>query len=625
MKKSFKSSVLILQLSKIFICLIFLVYFHLLPVTSVAEQAKPTLEEIIVTATRIEEPLKETTSTVVVIKEEEIKKMNVQFVTDVLRKIPELNLVQNGGIGGTATVLLRGGDSRHTLVMIDGVRAQDTATGSFDFSGINVDDIERIEIVKGPQSPLYGSEAMAGVINIVTKKGEGKPGVDASFGAGSYGTYKPSFTFSGGDKLLDYRFTTSYFSTGGISSARDGSEKDGYKNASFSGKFGFRPAEKVELELSGRYYYARSEFDGFDFLQRKAIDDLNYVQHGNHYILSGKGKFYLLNFWEQILTASTVKDSLKARDPDTSFNNYDIITGLDTLDWQNNFYVSDSYVLTAGAEYRRERGENKGVFEENIDNKALYMNNKLKLFKDALIINAGLRYDDHELSGNKITYRFGAMYHISPIALGIKSTYGTGFRAPALNELFFPFYGNVKLKPEESRFWEIALEKEITKGAFISLVYFEEKYKNLIQTDPLTWTAANIAEAEVKGIETKAMVKLTDKINIKAGYIYLDTEDETTGHRLTRRPKDKFNLSAEFSTKDVSTIASYIFVGERYDSSVGRNLSSYSLVNLSSTYRVTKGLDLFARIENLFDVNYEEAGTYGTLGFSFFAGFGVTL
>ncbi len=506
-------------MKKLIICILLLLtsYFSLL--TSLyAEEKAVSLEEVVVTATRLEESVKESTSSMVVIKGDEMKRMNIEFITDVLRKIPELSLVQNGGAGKVAVVLLRGGKAAHTLVMIDGVKVNSSTTGSFDFSGVNTDDIERIEIVKGPQSTFYGSEAIAGVINIITKKGVGKPEVDLSFESGSYGTYKPSLTISGGNKEFDYRLTSSYFSTDGISSAKEGSEIDGYRNVYISGKFGIRPSEKIELELMGQYYYDRNELDDFDFFTRRAVDNLNFIQHGNHYLLSGKGKFYLFDIWEQILTLSTVSDSLKFRDPIVAVNNADISTRIDTIDWQHNFSLSDIYTLTAGAEYRKETGENKENFDKSIENKASYFNNKLKLFKEDLVLNAGLRYDDHETSKSKATYRIGAIYTIRPIALRIKGSYGTGFRAPALNELFFPFYGNLNLEPEETTSWEIGLEKDFfSDRLFMSLIYFDQEYKNLIDTDPLTFTAENIAKAEVKGIEVTAGLKLSDNINVKAG------------------------------------------------------------------------------------------------------------
>lgn len=614
MEKSFKF------LKLIIICISTLLISHFSLLTSLFAEEKIKIEEVVVTATRIEEAIEETTSKVVVIKAEDIKKMNIQFVTDVLRKIPELNLVQHGGTGKLATVLLRGGDARHVLVMIDGVKVKSTTTGSFDFSGIKVNDIERIEIVKGPQSTLYGSEAMAGVINIITKKGEDKPKIDASFESGSYGMYKPSLTVSGGNEKLDYRLTGTYFHTDGISAAKEGTEKDGYKNTSISWKFGFRPVERLELELSGRYYDARAEIDAF------GRDDLNYVQYGNHYILSGKLKFYPINIWEQILTVSRVADSLKYRDPDTAWHNADIITGMDTIDWQHNLYIFDAYTLTAGVEYREEEGENIGVFDRKVvDNKALYLNNKLKVFKDSLVLNAGLRYDDHETFGAETTYRLGAVYDIKPAGLRLRSSYGTGFRAPTLNELFYqdPWgsRGNLNLRPERSTSWEVGAEKDILELATISLTYFNQYYRDLIQwveVAPWAWQPQNVVKAEIEGIEATASLKVTESLSVKAGYTYLDTEDKATGKRLLRRPADKFTVSTGLSGKNYSFIADYTFVGERDDFQT--KLAPYSIVNLSGSYNITKTLSLFARVENLLDEDYEEAGGYGTPGLSIFGG-----
>jgi vitamin B12 transporter len=298
---------------------------------------------------------------------------------------------------------------------------------------------------------------------------------------------------------------------------------------------------------------------------------------------------------------------------------------MDTIDWQHNFYLSDIYTLTAGTEYRKEKGENKGNFDRSLDNKALYFNNKLMLLKEDLVLNAGVRYDDHETFGSKATYRIGALYNFRQMALRVKSSYGTGFRAPKFNELFFPFYGNPNLKPEESNSWEIGMEKDfLEKRITLSLTYFDQKYKNLIQTDPLTFTAANIARAEVKGIEVGAALKMTDTINIRAGYTYLNTRDKDTGQRLPLRPEDKVNISTEFYTKDMSVVANYTFVSKRFDSSVARDLSSYSLVNLAMNYRATKWLTFFARIDNLFDAHYEEVGSFGTPGFSVFGGIKIT-
>lgn len=604
------------------IVLILTMIFTAAPLMAADEVIK--VGEVVVTATKIEEAIEETTSDVTVISSEDIKQMNTQFVSDVLRGVSELNVVQNGGAGKQSAIVLRGGNTEHTLVMIDGVKVKSTTTGTFDFSGINVDDIERIEIVKGPQSTVYGSEAMAGVINIITKKGKGAAKIAASFETGSYGTYKPSATVSGGYNRLGYRLTGTYFKTDGISAAKNGTEKDGYKNASVSGKLNFSPADKADIEVSGKYYYDRSDLDAF------GSDDLNYVQHGNHYMLSGKGKLYLLDIWEQVLSVSTVQDSLKYKDPDTSWNNAEIITGMETIDWQNNFYIADAYTFTLGAEYRKEAGENKGVFDETVDNKALYLNNKAKLFNDDLVLNAGLRIDDHETFGEETTYRIGAVYNVRPASLTVKASYGTAFRAPTLNELFYndPYgsSGNLNLKPEKSSSWEIGIEKEIVKDRVsVSLTYFDQKYDDLIdwiETPPGSWlySPENISKAEVKGFEAGVSAKVTEDVTVASSYTYLDTENKNTGQRLRRRPKDKVSVSAEYSGGPVALFAEYTFVGKVYDSASVGNLGSYSLVNLSGSYKFRKDTSFFARVDNLFDEDYSTAGGYNTPGLSAYAG-----
>lgn len=590
------------------------------PVWAVGDSIK--IREVVISASKIEEPVEETTSRVIIIPRKTIESKGAEFIADVLKDVPEINLIQSGGQGKLADVILRGGAPSQLLVMIDGIKVKLITTGTFDFSGIIADDIERIEIVKGPQSTIYGSEAMAGVINIITKKGRDKTHADLALEGGSFDTYKTAASFSGASEMLNYRFTASYFSTGGISISKRGDEKDGYKNASFSTKLGIEPLDTFNIEITGRYYYDRSELDDYNYNLRQSMDALNYVQHGHHFVVSGKGRLYLFDIWEQILTVSNTKDSLKTRDTDTSWNNYDIITGMETVDWQHNLYLSESYTLTAGFENRLEKGENVGNFSKMVYNNGVYFNNKLSLFEDWLHVNAGIRYDDHETFGHKYTYRLGAVYDIKPADLRILANYGTGFRAPTFNELFWPATpwaggGNPNLKPEETDSWEAGIEKGFcNEKVVLTATYFNQRYDNLIDG----WPPVNIGRAEVKGIEAAVSVKITDNLIVKPSYTYMDAEDKDTGLRLTRRPKDKFNITSQYSSGNVTILAGYTFVGEAYDSMATRDLASYSLVNLSGNYKLTKNIKIFGKIDNLLDEDYETAGGYNSPGLSAFTG-----
>ena len=595
------------------------------------------LPQVVITASRITEPLAEVTSDAIIITKEEIEKMNAHFVTEVLRTIPGIYVKQLGSPGKQASVFLKTSTkSGDLLVMIDGIKVNSPTTGDFDFSSLSVDEIERIEIINGPQSTLYGSEAMAGVINIITKKGKGKPRMNLSLEGGSYGTYKPAFNLSGGTEKIDYRVTTFYYKNDGFSAYKDGDEKDGYKNAFISGKFGFRPCGKLELEFLGRYYYARNEIDfGTEDSLSIYKDDPDCIQRNYHLLISGKLKLYLTSNWKQILTVSKVRNLIKTSDPDDVFKWYSskIVPAIYILDWQHNLFLSKNFIFIIGTEYRKEKGKYEGstTYDEDIENKAIYINSKIKLLNNNLILNGGIRYDNHQTFGKKTTYRIGFLYNIMPYALKIKANYGTAFKAPTLNDLFWPntgwAIGNPDLKSEKSWAWNARIEKNfLNEKIKFSLSFFYQKYKNLIQWTPISpeswiWKPQNIGKANIKGSELSFTFTLSKNFIIRSGYTYIDTENEKNNKYLIYKPMHKFSVSGEYKINDFSLFAEYIYTGERYnDVNNQEKLKSYSLINLSAEYKLNKYLKLFGRIDNLFNSDYEEVKNYGTPDCSFYTG-----
>ncbi len=533
------------------------------------------LPQVVITASKITEPLAEVTSDAIIITKEEIEKMNAHFVTEVLRTIPGIYVKQLGSPGKQASVFLKTSTkSGDLLVMIDGIKVNSPTTGDFDFSSLSVDEIERIEIINGPQSTLYGSEAMAGVINIITKKGKGKPRMNLSLEGGSYGTYKPAFNLSGGTEKIDYRVTTFYYKNDGFSAYKDGDEKDGYKNAFISGKFGFRPCGKLELEFLGRYYYARNEID-FGTEDGLSIykDDPDCIQRNYHLLISGKLKLYLTSNWKQILTVSKVRNLIKTSDPDDVFKWYSskIVPAIYILDWQHNLFLSKNFIFIIGTEYRKEKGKYEGstTYDEDIENKAIYMNSKIKLLNNNLILNGGIRYDNHQTFGKKTTYRIGFLYNIMPYALKIKANYGTAFKAPTLNDLFWPntgwAMGNPDLKSEKSWAWNARIEKNfLNEKIKFSLSFFYQKYKNLIQWTPISpeswiWKPQNIGKANIKGSELSFTFTLSKNFIIRSGYTYIDTENEKNNKYLIYKPMHKFSVSGEYKINDFSLFAEYVY------------------------------------------------------------------
>jgi len=590
--------------------------------SAVAAEEPEDMPEIVVTASRIEEPRSDVTQDVTVITRKEIEENGSAFVADVLRSETGLAIVQNGGPGKHASIFLRGGSPSQVVIMIDGVKVKSATTGSLNLAGILVDDIERIEIVRGAQSTLYGSEAMAGVVNIITRKGGGALKTAVSAEGGSDSTYRTTVSLSGGTDWLDYRLTGSYFSTDGISAAASGTEEDGYRNRAVSASVGIAPSERLSIRMNGRYYKDETDLDDYQW-GVGMVDDLSYRQEGEHYLLSLRGSLFLLDGYEQVLTLSTVNDDLDSDDPDTSWNNWTVESNLKTADWQHNLYLGNA-TITGGIEYRTESGKytsSTDSYDEKIDNRAAYLNGKIRMMDRTLVLNAGLRYDDHETAGSRTTYRVSASYLFTSAGLKLRSSYATGFRAPSLNELYYPNFGNTGLKPEKSRGYDIGLEQPLLGGRLtFSATYFKQKFDDLIQYDFATFTAQNIGNAEIEGIELGLAMTPANGIEIGFDYTNMDATDLDTDTPLSRRPENKFSSSLRFGIGPVMLAGEYLYVTKVYDSAVSRHLGSYSLVNIRSSYRISRQFDIFARVDNLLDEEYEEAGGYGTPGRSFFGG-----
>ena len=592
----------------------------LLPSTpAFAEPPDAVLPEIVTSASRWEEPVGHVPQDVAVITRADIEKKGVPFVADLLRLQPDLQVVQNGGPGTNTTLLMRGGGSNQVLVLIDGIKFNSPSTGSADLSSLLTTDIERIEIIKGPQSTLYGSEAMAGVVNIITKKGAGKLKTDLSVEGGSFATVKTAGSVSGGTDRTNYRLSATYFDTDGIPIAKNGSLPNGNTNKSVSAKLGANPTDNSSVELNLRYGTDKTQLDNYTF-GVGPVDTLNYSQNHENYLVAVTGKIFPFEKYEQSLTLSYLRDNLNATDPVTAYNNYRINATTELLDWQHTLDLHP-LTITGGGAYRYESANSEGAFDQSIDNKAFYLNAKLDLIDDTLILNAGLRYDDHSIFGNALTYRTGVLYYLKPLEMRFKANLGSGFRAPSLNELYYPYYGNLNLKPEKSIGYDVGVEKDLfDKKLVLGATWFWQRYRDLIQTDPNTFTAVNIGNALTDGIEIKATALPIDNLKLNAGYTYLNAVDKDTGAFLSLRPRNKFTSSIEYILAKLTVIGEYQYVSKRFDSSLNQDISPYATVNLKGSYLLCKNLSLFVRIDNLFNKSYEEAAGYGTPGISAFGG-----
>ena len=624
-----------------------------IPLSLSAQEKEVTLEKVVVTATRVETPIEEIASSITVITSQEIERKQKSTVLEVLRGVPGLDVVQQGGAGRITSIFIRGSNSEHNLVMVDGVEVNDPmATGRyFDFAHLTVDNIERIEVLRGPQSTLYGSDAIGGVIHIITKKGEGKPKFFLTAEGGSFTTFRETAGVSGGNKWVNYSLGISRFDTEGISAAnkKDGNyERDGYENTSLSARLGFTPLENLDIDFILRYIDAKTEIDNFGGV---GGDDPNNIAKSKQFLFKTQVGLSLFDhFWIQkagFTINNHNRDIKNKKDPQHPF---DFEKGsfdgeFLKFDWQHTLNLHKTNALTFGFEYEEEKGKSKYYWEslwgpglslfpkEKAKIKGYYIQDQIRLW-ERFFTTIGVRIDDHSRFGTETTYRIAPAYLIKETDTKIKGTFGTGFKAPSLYQLFAPAtlwgpIGNKNLKPEKSRGWDFGAEQDfLNKRLSLGATYFRNDFKDLIDFD-FAKGYTNIAKAKTEGIEVFASVKPIDDLMFRISYTYTDTEDKRTDRDLLRRPKNKlgFDLNYQFLKKGNANLG-LTYVGRRDDiffdpstfTSRRVEIGGYTLVNLAASYDITKNFQIFGRVDNLFDKDYVEVSGYGTPGLSFLGG-----
>ena len=611
------------------------------------------MDKIVVSANRSETALHEVGSSITVITREEIEQRQKPFVLDLLRTVPSVDVVQQGGAGGLTYVGIRGDKPEHTLVLMDGVRMNDPAStgGSFDFSTLTTDNIERIEILRGPQSTLYGSDAIGGVINIITRRGAGKPAGFVSAEGGSFGTALEKAALRGGIGILNYSLGLSRQDTSGISSAakRLGNhETDGYHITSVSTRLGISPVRNFDFDCIVRYVNSKADLDNGG---GAGMDDPNYIARSEQAIVRGQGRLSLFqDFWEQTLGISFSNLDRKFRNDTDALHPFDLERGTYhgeslAVDWQNTLRLHKTNTLILGLETREEKartdyysesfyGPYSSAFPGESDRiTGYYLQDRISLW-DSWFTTLGVRLDDHSRFGTETTYRFTSSYSLKQTGTRFKGSYGTGFKAPSLYQLYAPIYGNQALQPEKSTGWDIGVEQALLSGRVeLGATWFSNDFEDLIEFDSSASRYRNTAKAESYGIELTATVTPTDDLTLQAGYTWTKTKDKATGLELLRRPEDKFTFDANYRfNKKGNVNLEVAYVGKRHDNyfdpltyaTTRVELGGYLLVNLAASYDITRWLQLFARIDNLFDREYEEAYGYGTPGISAYGGVKVS-
>jgi vitamin B12 transporter len=584
------------------------------------------LQIIVITATRIPTPLLQVASSITVVTAADIEARQERTFADVLKDIPGLNVVQTGGPGGETSVFMRGTNSNHTKVFIDGIDVSDpsNATGAFDFGQLLTQDIERVEVLRGPQSGLYGSDAIGGVINILTKSGNGPAQFTGAAEGGTFDTFNQAGTVSGSDEAFHYSASVAHFHAGAtpvtpLDLLLPGEARiDDYDdNLTLTTKLGYDVTPDFDLGLAARYtdihlrdtgedYLVALPFSGYPAPEQTSADTVEYATRLTAHLKSFDGVL------EQTLGLAYTHDRTDTVEPQTP-------PALNTgerrkADWQGDVKFDPTETLVLGAEYERDEIDQPITADVHIGSAYGELQSQIG---DHWFSALNVRHDDNSRFGDKTTWRFAPGWVLTETDTKLHASVGTGFKAPTLSELYqsFPaffFFANPNLKPESSTGWDAGIEQAVVHDVLrVGVTYYYNRIRDLITTDVTGTTWANVGRATTDGIESFIAYQPLRELTLRVDYTYTQAEDDVLEQPLLRRPKHRGSFVATWQVTrawqwnlDVLAVGNWVDVS-RDGLTSGLSAPGYTTVNLATSYDLTPRVALFARVDNLLDRHYE--------------------
>jgi vitamin B12 transporter len=626
------------------------------------------VDPVMVSETRIERRLSQSTGSVHVITRDELEKRQFPYLREVLRDVPGLTVVQTGSRGGTTSLFARGGESDFTMVMVDGVKVND-AGGGFEFANLTTDNVERIEIVKGPQSALYGSDAIGGVINIVTRKGDGPMRVvgEVMGGAGrgigsSMATHQQRVSVSGATERLDFSGEWTRYDHAGMFGLNNA-----FLSNAFSGNFGFRPSDRLQFRSTLRYTDTQYKFPT-DFVLGQGYPPVDPNQGNERTLISfaNSATYQLNSWWDHALQWSHMESRFKFFDfvdpipTDFRFSQTDGTQRRDMIDYHTNFRVREGIgagsAATLGIEFQEERFSQSNVVNPgtsqstNLSRRNMgYYGQIQGVYADRLFLTSGVRVEDNEYFGTFVNPKVSGAYVHKETGTKIRGAFGRGIRAPAFNELMgFPNFGipsNFGLRPEKATSWEIGVDQDfLEKRLTGSVTWFHNRFTDLIAL--ATGVNTNIQGADTEGLESTLRWRATNELTFSVSHTYLNTEVTevgtglnlgglfTPGGRLLRRPEHSGSVQVDYQTKGWGINLVVLGVGDRVDrdfavaGSPRVKNKAYWRADLAAWYRLGRweGSEWKAklRIENMTNSRYQEAFGFPNPGIFAMAGVEVS-
>ena len=622
-----------------------------LPSAALAEAAEiPAVDQVVVTANRSPERADHVGAQISVLTAEDLRAQQTPVLSDILGHMPGVSFSRNGGVGGSTQLYIRGAEPGQIVILIDGVRLNDpTSTDSgFNFGNLLVGDVGRVEVLRGPQSVLWGSQAIGGVVNLITADPQAPFEAGLTAEGGSHGSALGLASVGGKTERVAWRASAGYLTTNGISAfdeARGGRERDGYRNVGASAKAKVTVTDRLSLDLRSYYARGRNQFDGFPPPTFSFGDTAEYGVTENLSAYGGANLDLLDGRLRNRLAVSATHVSRKNYDPsqapfDVTFSGYG---HNERYEYQGTFDVSEGWTAVFGAEREDSHMRSSSSFSPTptvrsarID--SLYLQVRGDIVPD-VTVSGGIRRDDHDDFGGHTVGQASLAWRPGGGHTVLRASWGQGFKAPSLYQLGSE-YGNADLKPETADGWDAGVEHRLFDGrAVVSAAYFERRTKNLIDfvscfggpaplcaTHPSGGYYDNIGKAKAKGVELSAQADLTDALTVQANYTWIDARNRAPGlnfdNLLPRRPVREGNAEVAYRWPvKLTTAVALHYAGDRYDDAGNlRRLKGYVLWDVRAAYPLTEQIEVYGRVENLFDERYETISNYGQLGRTAYAG-----
>ena len=602
-----------------------------------AGQEQKTVEPVVVTATKVETPSEQIGASISVVNGDDFQTYHYPSVDEALRNVPGVEIRRSGSYGKTSSITIRGANANQVQVLVDGVRVKSPTLGQVDLSDLSPDQIERIEIIRGAQSTLYGADAIGGVVNIITRKGSGSPlQGTVQQEVGNYDTLVSRATVSGAYKILHYALSASHFESNGQF------KNDNSDTNALSARIGATLPLDSSLDFIFRYNKndvgvpVKGVFPGPQPIV--PIINPNAKQQSETTLYSLQGKTRPVEWWETQARISRYQNSQGFQDPADPGVDFDFPTfsQVDVVrkeaEWVNSFFIGKWSTSSVGLEYRREEGENKGVFRAATETNSVFFEQQLRFF-DRLFITGGFRVEDNSVFGTNTTGRGSVAFVIKETGTRLHGSAGMGFRAPTFNDLFFPDFGNPNLQPEKSLSYDAGVDQKLWKDRIrLGLTYFQNNFSNLITCCVPLPTAPfggpiNVGRARSAGIEFVSEVALLPNLVANLNYTYTDSENLATDRPLPREPRHRWNIGVTWEPIARLSLFTQAYVQSEQFEPFGEVYNSgYTRVDVGGTWRILermgwlKKLELTARINNLLNEGYSEVRGFPALGINALVG-----